>query len=81
MTTHIVAITAMVALTGCCAVTRTLPDGTKVNAVVWSISPRTITVDRNGAVKVLVTDTAESLRATGQLAGEAAKAAGYGGPR
>jgi hypothetical protein len=70
------AATAAIAvlLTGCAGVWERYDEAGHLvsrTTIAWSISPRIVETDQDGA-SVLVTDTAESLKAAGELAGTAA---------
>ena len=76
------AATAAIALllTGCAGVWERYDDHGRLvsrTTIAWSISPRIVEANRDGA-SVLVSDTAESMRAAGELAGTAAAAAAKG---
>jgi len=78
--TAVAAAAAAVLLTGCAGVWERYDDqGHLVSrtTIAWSISPRIVEANRDGA-SVLVSDTAESMRAAGELAGTAAAAAAKG---
>ena len=68
----------LIGLTGCCAVTITREDGSRVSVVDIGTGRRTIIVD---GVHISHSEIADTLRASGGLVDEAAKAAGYGGAR
>lgn len=63
-------------LTGCCSVTERFENGQLVSrqTITWSISPRALETTPTTAT-VIVTDTAETLRAIAPIAEAAAKGA------
>lgn len=66
-------------LAGCTSITERYTDGKLVSrqTITWSISPRSVETTPATST-IIVTDTAESLRAAGELVGTAAAAAAKG---